>query len=79
MPLPVSTLPTIRFGGSGGPRPALGLVHVAHAHAFGDVFAQSLVGGGGVGGHTVILAGCERGATCKGRPTKDPHVSAKSS
>ena len=34
-----------------------GLVDVAHAHAFGDVEPQALVGGGGGRGHGSILAG----------------------
>ena len=32
-----------------------GLVDVAHAHAFGDVVPQALVGGGGGWGHGGIL------------------------
>ena len=35
----------------------LGLVDVAHAHAFGDGLAQALVGGGGGRGHGRMLAG----------------------
>jgi hypothetical protein len=46
----------MRFPGSGGLRPARGLVDVAHAHAFRDEVAQALVGGGGGWGHGGILA-----------------------
>ena len=46
--------------GSGGPRPAPGLDHEAHVHAFGDGLPQALVGGGGGRGHGGILASVGR-------------------
>jgi len=45
------------------------LVNVAHAHAFGDVLAQALVGGGVGRGHGGMVAGVRRGvALVKERP-----------
>jgi hypothetical protein len=37
-----------------------GLVDVAHAHAFGDVVPEALVGGGGGRGHGVMVAAAGR-------------------
>jgi hypothetical protein len=86
MPLPVSTLPTMRVPGSGGGHVLRGglvappqqlhehqrLVDGAHAHAFGDERAQAEEGSRGAGGHGVMVAAAANPAPGVGVPPQSP-------